>query len=209
MCESFEYEVKISKQLDGQALKLKNFPELMITYVKGENHLCPSNYRDTVCFWEGDITLTLEVNGRPVTLNDHDKRKNNESRLETDKYKYSLQGIGPLVENRSREETYLIFSVERCPIEQIKSYRLGELFTVRLSANASTGYKWEVETTPGLSIVGTDYESSCDEPVPGCGGYNIWILKGTRKGTQQFTGRYRQSWEHERVTPKVLTFQIY
>ena len=142
MCDSYEYRVKISDRLEGQEIKLRNFPELEIVYVHGENHLCPSNYTDVVCFWEGDLTLVLSMNGREITLNDHDHSKGEQSDIETDEYRYTFQGIAPEVENRSRDETYLIFSVKRCPLES--SIRRAFL---RMPAP---------DTSPGLQIVGTD-----------------------------------------------------
>lgn len=208
MCESQEYHIQIGDQFRDQQLELTKFPELKITYLTADNHLCPSFYKNAECFWEGDITLKLKVNDREITLNDHDTRRNRESTMETDKYKYTFEGIGPLVHNRSYDETYLIISVKRCPLRKVKTYRLGEPFTVRLYENATTGYKWEVETTPGLEIMKTEYETDCKDDQVGCGGHRTWILKGTQKGEQKFTGRYRRSWEKEEVEPEILAFQI-
>jgi predicted secreted protein len=206
MCESQTYHILISDEFHNRKLELPHFPELNIIYAKSENHLCPSFYSHVMCVWEGNLILKLQVNDREITLNDHDGP--HESSLETDKYKYSFQGVGPLVKNRSRDETYLIISVKRCPLRKIKTYRLGEPFTVRLYENVTTGYHWEVEVTPGLEIVRTEYETDCKDDQTGCGGHRTWTLKGIEKGEQKFTGRYLRPWEKEVIEPEILTFQI-
>ena len=177
------------------------------------------------CVWEGDLSLTLNINGRVVTLNDHDARKNTDSILELEEHQYTLRGWDRTVENRSRDDTYLILSVQRCPIARSRPtntkaqpsvddhpaterYRLGEVFTVKLPENAGTGYQWQVELSPGwCSSIRSMNRTVGDETR--CGGHQIWHLRGTERGERHFTGRYRRSWEHREVVPKVLTFQVY
>ena len=113
MCESYDYRIQISDELQGKRINLRNFPELEIVYLRGRNELCPSNYSDAVCIWEGDLSLDLQVNGEKITLNDHDRQRKEKGSLATDQFKYTFQGLEPDVENRSRDQTYLIFSVER------------------------------------------------------------------------------------------------
>lgn len=115
MCESIQYRLKINESMNGQTFRLRTFPELELTYLEGKNALCPSNVR---CFWEGDLTLKLRVNGEEIVLNDHDRRRKKESVVETDQYRYIFQGVSSSVENGSQDETYLIFTVERCPLVQ-------------------------------------------------------------------------------------------
>jgi predicted secreted protein len=73
--------------------------------------------------------------------------------------------------------------------------KLGQPFIIELSANASTGYKWILDPLVNLKIVYSGYWSACEGPVPGCGGYDYYLLVGTKKGTTTFSGKYVRSWE--------------
>lgn len=103
-----EYKLRISDEFNGTGLTFKEFPELRLLYVSSENNLCPSNYIDAFCFWEGDLQVTLEFNGERFTLNDHDQKKNHKIEIQG----YTFQGLKPIVENRSKDQTYLLFSVQ-------------------------------------------------------------------------------------------------
>lgn len=208
MCETVEQAMRISDDHKGWKISVNEFPELNITVLHSENHLCPSNYTNVICFWEGDLSLTLDVNGTEITLNDHDSRKDKTSVIQTTEYEYKFQGTHPRVKNRSREETYLVFTIERCLKQKVPTYNLRQPFTVDLAENPTTGFAWEVEVTPGLEIVSSTYSNKCQEGIQGCGGIRTWVLRGIQKGEQKFTGRYRRPWENEPVTPKVLTFRI-
>lgn len=114
MCETLKYKIKIGEELRGRQIDLTRSPELNIIYLQSENNLCPSNYSSAVCFWEGDLSVVLSINGEKITLNDHDQKRGTKSIVKFGKYRYEFQGVAPHVENRSRNETYLIFSVTKC-----------------------------------------------------------------------------------------------
>ena len=73
--------------------KIPQFPELIIKYLEGHNHLCPTDkYKTIVCFWEGDLELTIEVNETIIKLNDHDEKKNESATITVGNNKYIFQG---------------------------------------------------------------------------------------------------------------------
>lgn len=67
-------------------------------------------------------------------------------------------------------------------------------FEIALPANETTGFKWDVTVSPGLTIVNEIYKLKCEPGIVGCGGEDVWTLKGT-KGTHIFKGIYQRSWE--------------
>jgi predicted secreted protein len=73
--------------------------------------------------------------------------------------------------------------------------KLGQPFIIELSANVSTGYKWILDPLINLKIVYSGYWSACEDPVPGCGGYDYYVIVGTKKGSTIFSGKYVRSWE--------------
>jgi len=87
-----------------------------------------------------------------------------------------------------------------------RRYPLGQPFQVRLPSNPSTGYSWDVKTTPGLEIVDSFYQSP--RSAIGAGEEAVWIVRGTQRGTQAFTGWYRRPWEQDVVQPEVILFRI-
>ncbi len=70
----------------------------------------------------------------------------------------------------------------------------GSTVKVTLDENPTTGYSWNVTTTPGLTAVDSKYVSSGSGMV-GAGGVHEWTIKATNKGTQQFSAVYKRPWE--------------
>lgn len=91
-----------------KSIDIEEFPELDIIYMGYRNSLCPSRYNSDIrCFWEGDLEIYLLVNGKLITINDHDKRKLEMNNVDG----YIFEGIGVKVINRSRDQTYLEFQI--------------------------------------------------------------------------------------------------
>lgn len=107
---SSEYLIPTRDDLVGEKINIFGFPELDITYVSYQNNLCESNYNpDVRCFWEGDLSVDLLVNGKLITINDHDQKKGDINRVNN----FIFQGIGNEVKNGSRDETYLKFKITK------------------------------------------------------------------------------------------------
>lgn len=206
MCEVHKYKLQISDSLNGSHLDFKQFPELQVIYLSSQNSLCPSNYSNIVCFWEGDINLTLEVNGEKITLNDHDKKNDRKIKVQD----YEFQGLEPIVENRSKDQTYLVLSIKKCSPgkENVKRYNLHQPFILEFGDNPSTGYTWKATTTPGLEIVSSIYSDHCEYGLAGCGGMRTFVLRGIARGRQRFTGTHGQSWTPETMNPIIHEFDI-
>jgi hypothetical protein len=69
-------------------------PELNFYYYESDDRRCPRGGMKTlVCFWEGDITLTLGINGHIIELNNHDERNGFIHEIVLGRYKYTFQGI--------------------------------------------------------------------------------------------------------------------
>lgn len=72
---------------------------------------------------------------------------------------------------------------------------LGETFGIRLQANPSTGYSWNLTLTMGLSLAGDEYIASpTAEGRVGAGGTRSYILVTTAKGAQLAKAEYRRPW---------------
>lgn len=107
---SFEYALPANHNMIGQEIPISNFSDLNIKYMSYENNLCASIYdRGTMCIWEGDLKVTLLVNDKLITLNDHDKRKGINHRVG----RYTFQGIDSEVEDMRKDKTYLIFKISQ------------------------------------------------------------------------------------------------
>ena len=78
----------------------------------------------------------------------------------------------------------------------------GELLTVNLQSNPTTGFEWELREITNetvLQLVESKYElgeeAKKDPPVPGAGGHEIWTFKTLKKGESTIFMDYNQPWE--------------
>ena len=109
-----EYKLPVRKDFINKIIEVPDFPELQIRYLDAENNLCPSHYNGNIrCFWEGDLNVTLDVNGNQITINDHDQKKGNVNIVSVHDVQYIFQGIRPHIINDSRDQTYLIFTIKK------------------------------------------------------------------------------------------------
>ncbi len=79
--------------------------------------------------------------------------------------------------------------------------------TLELEENPSTGYSWNLTTSPGLRVASDEYVlAAANTPVVGAGGIHRWELVAVAAGLQQVEGAYVRPWEHG-VAP-ASTFSI-
>ena len=104
----FQYALPARDDMIGQEIPISNFPDLNIRYLSYENNLCASNYNPgTMCISEGHLNITLSINNKIITIDDHDKRKGIINRIG----RYTFQGIDSEVEDMRKDKTYLIFKI--------------------------------------------------------------------------------------------------
>lgn len=89
-----------------------------------------------------------------------------------------------------------------------QNYHLGEPFIITLYENASTGYQWSVRENPNLEILDVKTWTKCQPGVVGCGGYESWILIGTKRGPTKFEAKYSRPWEHDLKDVSYKTIDI-
>lgn len=96
--------------------------------------------------------------------------------------------------------------------EEGQSYTLhtGDLFTITLSSNPSTGYSWEIDPPIDETIVkftGTTYEPG-DTNLVGSPGKQRWHFKTVGKGQTTITFKYIRQWEETAVDTKTFTIIV-
>ena len=70
------------------------------------------------------------------------------------------------------------------------------LITVNLAENPSTGFKWNLTTTPGLRIIRDEYvPADTSGKVVGSGGTHSWDISTELLGEQEINAVYKRSWE--------------
>jgi inhibitor of cysteine peptidase len=76
------------------------------------------------------------------------------------------------------------------------SMNKGNFITLRLAENPTTGFQWNLTTTPGLSIVSDEYvPSDTSGKLVGSGGTHIWNISTEMIGDQKVSAVYKRSWE--------------
>jgi len=82
-----------------------------------------------------------------------------------------------------------------------------DLITVRLAENPTTGFQWNLTTTPGLSVVRDVYEpTDTSGTVVGSGGTHVWDISAEMIGEQKINAVYKRSWEP--ITGNESTFSM-
>lgn len=89
----------------------------------------------------------------------------------------------------------------------------GTTFFLELPENPSTGYSWELELSPGLSLLSEEYVTGepperLEQPIVGAGGLRLWGIKAIAEGGQQLKGVYKRPWEEETGFEKNFTINI-
>jgi inhibitor of cysteine peptidase len=76
------------------------------------------------------------------------------------------------------------------------SVNQSSIITVKLKENPTTGYQWNLTTSPGLHIDNDSYlPSDTTGKLVGSGGTHLWDISATAKGTRNITAVYKRSWE--------------
>jgi inhibitor of cysteine peptidase len=76
------------------------------------------------------------------------------------------------------------------------SVNKSSVITVKLKENPTTGFRWNLTTTPGLHIINDTYvPSDTTGKLVGSGGTRIWDISAADPGTQKITAVYMRSWE--------------
>jgi inhibitor of cysteine peptidase len=73
---------------------------------------------------------------------------------------------------------------------------LSTIITVKLQENPTTGFAWNLTTTPGLRIVNDTYvPSDTTGKLVGSGGTHTWDISTVATGEQKIMAVYKRSWE--------------
>gem|GEM_PF-1954367 len=72
----------------------------------------------------------------------------------------------------------------------------GDVFTVKLAENPTTGYSWNMTVGNGLQIVSDMYvPKTTPIMMVGSGGTHQWTIKAVSPGTYTISGVYKRPWE--------------
>lgn len=96
---------------------------------------------------------------------------------------------------------------ERQPAELVAAP--GERFTLRLDANRTTGFQWELAKpldAAVVAVVGTEYEELAGGTV-GAGGTEVWTFEAVAPGWAAINLAYRRSWE-EMTPARILVYSV-
>ena len=85
----------------------------------------------------------------------------------------------------------------------------GDSVAVQLAENPSTGYRWIVNSTEGLTVKDMGYVQRAAAPgMVGVGGNHTFQITATGDGNQTFSGVYKRAWEPASASDKIYTLNI-
>jgi predicted secreted protein len=74
---------------------------------------------------------------------------------------------------------------------------VGDVFTVNLCSNASTGFRWldSANISDKTIVKQIDHKNIASaKAIPGVPGQQVWTFEALQKGTVQITNEYSQHW---------------
>jgi predicted secreted protein len=86
----------------------------------------------------------------------------------------------------------------------------GQKFTIILGANHTTGYRWEIASSPDIKtveLVGSEYKASDTQKV-GSGGREVWTYLAKNPGKTKVVFKYVRPWEKGAGPAKTSSFEI-
>jgi len=99
-------------------------------------------------------------------------------------------------------DVYVFTEADNNTTAQVKK---GGIIILKLRENGgSTGFLWDLSTTPGLKQTDNSFVSS--GTCAGCGGTRIWEMNANSTGQQQIVATLKRSWEP--VTGQENTFRM-
>lgn len=86
--------------------------------------------------------------------------------------------------------------------------KTGERIELHLKSNPSTGFAWYVhkDSTPLMKLVSQSF-SGPDNPMPGAGGFQVFVFEGKRPGDGVLLLHYVRSWE--KPAPDETQFKLH
>ncbi len=90
------------------------------------------------------------------------------------------------------------------------SLKVGEMVTVMLAANPSTGFSWTVAPVADevLTQVSMVFRPRSGGGVVGAGGLDQWTFKAVKVGKQTLTFEYRRPWEKDVAAAKTAVYSV-
>ncbi len=90
------------------------------------------------------------------------------------------------------------------------SLKTGDVITLKLMSNPSTGYKWEL-TALDRNIVtdtGSSFKSGCPENAVGCAGVEIWTFEAISAGETSIELLYYRPWEDAATAVNAFNLEV-
>ncbi|MDD5312242.1 MAG: protease inhibitor I42 family protein [Dehalococcoidia bacterium] len=89
------------------------------------------------------------------------------------------------------------FDSSKSEIPDKVNLQVGEVFSIPLGANSSTGYDWTIKNDPAMvEFLGYDSALPAGIPLPGSGSARTYKFKALKSGTTMLTLIYERSKEH-------------
>lgn len=86
--------------------------------------------------------------------------------------------------------------------------KTGELVTIRLQENPTTGYSWNMSFTDGLEVATDEFISSTETGLVGAGGVHEWTIKANSPGQYKVSGIYKRPWESVTGDEDIFNFTL-
>ena len=86
----------------------------------------------------------------------------------------------------------------------------GEEFVIKLDANPTTGYEWQLAKPiddSKIKLINSEYVPDMTSLV-GSGGTSVWTFKALQVGKAQLSFKYFRSWEKDKAPAKEKTYVV-
>lgn len=86
----------------------------------------------------------------------------------------------------------------------------GEIYTVKVKENITTGYRWQLALdNDNMEVIKDDYVTPItDSVIVGAGGERVYQLRAVKTGSCKATFTHGRSWEPKPDSGKIVNFKI-
>jgi inhibitor of cysteine peptidase len=115
----------------------------------------------------------------------------------------------PTVTPTPTPEPGLVYMFDQTNNNETYPVPLDAELQLRLPGNPTTGYMWQLITTPGIVIVNESYiPDDTSGKLVGSGGTYLWTMKAIQPGNQVLSGVYARPWESNLTGAATFTLTL-
>jgi predicted secreted protein len=93
-------------------------------------------------------------------------------------------------------------------IDKVSTVKLNDLIDIKLEAQFSTGFSWEIQSMKGFESIGKPKVIPSEKGIPGGKEHQLFIVKAKETGDGEITLIYAQPWKKDDKPLKTVSLKF-